>query len=137
MINLFLGYPCIPFSDRHRKSSYGDIGHTIMNLLCDTRNFQYTLPQIDGLQVQMNGLHTKIIIPESQYDLILKSLLTSNDYVFCLASLEFDDSCSSSLVAIENENLGSYSNKTFFYKNDELAKEISSSFPLQINEKST
>jgi len=107
-----------------------------MNLLCDTRNFQYTLPQIDGLQVQMNGFHTNIIIPESQYDLILKSLLTSNDYVLCLASLEFDDSCSSSLVAIENENLGSYSNKTFTRNNDELIQQIPSSFSLQTNEKS-
>lgn len=95
-----------------RKPVYGEIGHTIMSLLCDTRNFQYTIPQIDGLSIRMDGLHTYISIPECQYDLIMKSLLTSNDYVFSLASLQIDDECDAHLVAIENENLGSYSSKT-------------------------
>jgi MAD, mothers against decapentaplegic interacting protein len=102
---------------------YGDIGHTVMSLLCDVRNFQYTIPQIDGLSIQMNGLHTRIIIPESQYDLIVKSLLTSNDYVFSLGLLQIDDACASHLVAIENENLGSYASKTFNY-NPETQEEF-------------
>lgn len=102
-------------SDRTRKPVYGEIGHTIMSLLCDTRNFQYTIPQIDGLCIQIEGLHTRITIPESQYDFIIKSLLTSNDYVFSLAALQMDDACGSYLVAIENENLGSYTSKTVSY----------------------
>jgi MAD (mothers against decapentaplegic) interacting protein len=32
-------------SSRQRRASCGDIGHTIMNLLCDLRNYQYTIPQ--------------------------------------------------------------------------------------------
>lgn len=113
-------YPCPFVSDRLRRPVYGEIGHTIMGLLCDTRNFQYTIPQIDGLTIRMHGLRTLIRIPECQYDLIMKSLLTSNDYVFSVASLQFDDDdeleddecCPAHLVAIENENLGSYSSKT-------------------------
>lgn len=100
-----------------RKPVYGEIGHTIMSLLCDTRNFQYTIPQIEGLSIRMHShglLNTTIIIPECQYDLIMKSLLTSNDYVFSLASLQIDDECEAHLVAIENENLGSYSSKTIY-----------------------
>jgi MAD (mothers against decapentaplegic) interacting protein len=108
-------------SDRFRKPVYGEIGHTIMSLLCDTRNFQYTIPQIDGLSIQLDGAHTKITIPESQYDFIIKSLLTSNDYVFSLACLQMDDSCGSHLTAIENENLGSYSSKTVTSFGAELA----------------
>ena len=82
-----------------------------MSLLCDIRNFQYTIAQINGLYIRMEGQSARISIPESQYDLIVKSMLTSNDYVFSLASLEFDDTCPSHLVAIENENLGSYASK--------------------------
>jgi MAD (mothers against decapentaplegic) interacting protein len=42
-------YPCTQASVRQRKPIYsGDIGHTIMNILCDLRNYQYTIPQING-----------------------------------------------------------------------------------------
>jgi len=98
---------------------FGEIGHTIMSLLCDVRNFQYTIAQIDGLKIQMEGSSTQIIIPESQYDLIVKSILTSNEYVFSLACLQMNDACYSHLVAVENENLGSYTSKTMsFNRND-------------------
>lgn len=100
-----------------------------MSLLCDTRNFQYTIAQIDGLSIHIDGQHTKISIPESQYDLIIKSLLTSNDYVFSMASLQMDDNCSSHLVAVENENLASYSSKT-------VSNAIQADSENQINNKS-
>lgn len=115
----FVVYPCPLVSDRTRKPVYGEIGHTIMSLLCDTRNFQYTIPQIDGLSIRMDELQTHITIPESQYDFIVKSLLTSNDYVFSLALLQVDEACGSYLVATENENLGSYSSKTVSYTGDD------------------
>lgn len=116
-------YPCPFVSERVRKPVYGEIGNTIMSLLCDTRNFQYTIPQIDGLIIcmEVERRRTRIVIPECQYDLVVKSLLTSNDYVFSMASLQFDDhdngqedigGCDAHLVAVENENLGSYSSKT-------------------------
>ena len=116
ILSMIKVYPCPFVSERARKPVYGDIGHTIMSLLCDTRNYQYTIPQIDGLSIRMSGLHTHITIPEQQYDMIVKSLLTSNDYVFSVAALQMDDECGSHLVALENETLGSYSSKTISYE---------------------
>lgn len=104
-------YPCPIVSDHDRKPVYGEIGHSIMSLLSDTRNFQYTIPQIDGITIILDGLKTSISIPESQYDLLMKSLLTSNDYVFCFASLQINEDVNSYLIAAENENLDSYSSK--------------------------
>ncbi len=91
---------------------FGEIGQTILSLLCDVRNFQYTIAQIDGLSICLKeGASLKIIIPKSQYDLIIKSLLTSNEYVFSLAKLNVENECSSHLVTLENKNLGTYLNK--------------------------
>ncbi|RNA00885.1 Zinc finger FYVE domain-containing 9 [Brachionus plicatilis] len=107
----FESYPCPIVSDHDRKPVYGEIGHSIMSLLSDVRNFQYTIPQIDGINIVLDGLNTSITIPESQYDLLMKSLLTSNDYVFSFASLQINEQVSSYLIAAENENLDSYSSK--------------------------
>lgn len=82
-----------------------------MGLLCDVRNFQYTIPQIDGIRIQVEEASVKILIPECQYELIIKSLLTSNEYVFSIAQLQVDETCSSYMTAIENSNLGTYTNK--------------------------
>ncbi len=98
-------------SDRNRKSVFGEIGNTILSLLCDVRNFQYTIPQIDGLRIQIDKTDIKILIPESQYDLIIKSLLTSNEYVFSLAQLRMDETCPTYMTAIENSNLATYTTK--------------------------
>lgn len=107
----FESYPCPIVSDHDRKPVYGEIGHSIMSLLSDIRNFQYTIPQIDGINIILDGLNTFISIPESQYDLLMKSMLTSNDYVFCFASLQINEQIDSYLIAAENENLDSYSSK--------------------------
>jgi MAD, mothers against decapentaplegic interacting protein len=61
------GFPCPIVSDKNRKSVYGEIGHTIMSLLCDTRNFQYTIPQIDGLHIHMEGPNTKIMVGSNDF----------------------------------------------------------------------
>lgn len=107
----FKAYPCALVNDRHRKSVFGEIGNTIMGLLCDVRNFHYTIPQIDGIRIQVEETSVKILIPECQYELIIKSLLTSNEYVLSIAQLQVDETCSSYMTAIENSNLGTYTNK--------------------------
>jgi MAD, mothers against decapentaplegic interacting protein len=133
----FNTYPSSIISDRYRKSVYGDIGHTIMSLLCDVRNFQYTIAQIDGLKIQLEIAQTKIIIPESQYDLIVKSILTSNDYVFSLACLQMNDTCYSHLVAVENENLGTYTSKTISFKKNDDDDDDDYDYELSVNSKIT
>ncbi len=111
-------------SDRDRKPVFGEIGNTIMGLLCDVRNFQYTITQVNGLSIQLDSTNTNILIPESQYDFIIKSMLTSNDYVFSLGQSQIDESCFSHLVAIENENLLTYTSKT-----------MNSNRPVDVNQK--
>ena len=88
-----------------------------LSLLCDLRSFQYTIAQIDGMCIRICGTHLSIVLPQSQYDTVVKSLLTSNDYVFSLAALELDEHCASHFVAIENENLSSYTSKAVHWGN--------------------
>jgi MAD (mothers against decapentaplegic) interacting protein len=107
--NKMFPFPIV--SSRLRPPLCGEIGHTIMNLLCDLRNYQYTIPQIDGLYITIVDHETKIQIPQSQYNLVMKSILTSNDYVFSIASFNINHSCNSHLVAIENENSNSYTSR--------------------------
>lgn len=117
---MIIAYPSALINYRDRKSVFGDVGNTILSLLCDVRNFQYTIAQVDGMSIRLEGTNTKILIPESKYDLIIKSLLTSNEYVFSLAQLQVDETCSSHLVTIENLNLATYTNKTISYKKASL-----------------
>ena len=102
-------YPII--SSRLRPALCGEIGHTIMNLLSDLRNYQYTIEQIDGLYITLVNNVTTISIPQSQYNLVIKSISRSNDYVFSFASLNMNQACNSHLIAIENENSNSYTSR--------------------------
>jgi len=105
-------YPYPLVSSKQRKAACGEMGNTIMNLLCDTRNFQYTLSQINGLVISIENNVTRIQIPQSQYDAIMKCILTSNDYVVSIASFEVNSECDSHLAAIENENSNAYTSRT-------------------------
>ena len=53
---------------RFRRPVYGEIGHTIMNVLADFRNFQYSLAVINGLTVQMEDKRTLVNIPRDKYN---------------------------------------------------------------------
>ena len=65
---LITDYPCPLISVRFRKPVYGEIGHTIMNLLADFTNFQYMLPQIKGVVIHMEDKKTFINFPKNKYD---------------------------------------------------------------------
>ncbi|XP_013412068.1 zinc finger FYVE domain-containing protein 16 isoform X2 [Lingula anatina] len=102
----FRYYPCPLISVRFRKPVFGEIGHTIMNLLVDFRNYQYMLPQIKGVTIHMEDKKTFINFPRNRYDDVLKVVNNSNDHVMALAayfSLEAD----SHLVCIQNDE-GNY-----------------------------
>ncbi len=66
-------YPCPLISVRNRKPVFGEIGHTIMNLLADFRNYQYMLPQIRGVQIHMEDKKTYIKFPKNRYDEVRQS----------------------------------------------------------------
>ena len=68
LVFLISDYPCPLISVRFRKPVYGEIGHTIMNLLADFTNFQYMLPQIKGVVIHMEDKKTFINFPKNKYD---------------------------------------------------------------------
>ena len=63
-------YPAPLVSTRHRRPVYGEIGHTIMNLLADFHDFQYTVPQISGLLIHMEDKRTSVRLPIGRYEAV-------------------------------------------------------------------
>ncbi|KAJ8981926.1 hypothetical protein NQ317_002096 [Molorchus minor] len=100
-------YPSPIISTRYRESVFVEIGHTIINLLADFRNFSYTLPQIRGLTIHMEAKNTTITIPANRYDQVTKSMNNSSDHILAFAG-NFSTLADSHLVCIQdtqgNEN---------------------------------
>jgi len=113
----FRYYPAPLVSVRGRKPVYGEIGHTIMNVLADFKNYTYALPTIRGLVIHMSTGRTDILLPKNRYDAVLKALNTSNETVLALGS-NFSLSADSHLVAIQGED-GSYQTQAINILNKE------------------
>ncbi|KAL0965204.1 hypothetical protein UPYG_G00278160 [Umbra pygmaea] len=99
-------YPSTLVSVRFRESVFRETGHTIMNLLADLRNYQYSLPSVEGLRVHMEMGHSYIDIPRSSFTEMLKVVNASNEHVVSVGagfSLEAD----SHLVCFQNDE-GNY-----------------------------
>lgn len=99
-------YPCPLFSVRFRKPLFGETGHTIMNLLADFRNYQYTLPVVKGLVVDMEVRKTSIKIPSNRYSELMKAMNKSNEHVLAMGAC-FNDRADSHLVCVQNDD-GNY-----------------------------
>ncbi|XP_060940177.1 zinc finger FYVE domain-containing protein 9 isoform X3 [Limanda limanda] len=99
-------YPCPLFSVRYRKPLFGETGHTIMNLLADFRNYQYTLPVVKGLVVDMEVRKTSIKIPSNRYNELMKAMNKSNEHVLAMGAC-FNDRADSHLVCVQNDD-GNY-----------------------------
>ncbi|XP_034038815.1 zinc finger FYVE domain-containing protein 9 isoform X2 [Thalassophryne amazonica] len=99
-------YPCPLFSVRFRKPLFGETGHTIMNLLADFRNYQYSLPVVKGLVVDMEVRKTTIKIPSNRYNELMKAMNKSNEHVLAMGAC-FNDRADSHLVCVQNDD-GNY-----------------------------
>uniref|UniRef100_A0A8C0S0R6 Zinc finger FYVE domain-containing protein n=1 Tax=Canis lupus familiaris TaxID=9615 RepID=A0A8C0S0R6_CANLF len=99
-------YPCPLFSVRFRKPLFGETGHTIMNLLADFRNYQYTLPVVQGLIVDMEVRKTSIKIPSNRYNEMVKAMNKSNEHVLAGGAC-FNEKADSHLVCVQNDD-GNY-----------------------------
>ncbi|KAJ8357370.1 hypothetical protein SKAU_G00201640 [Synaphobranchus kaupii] len=99
-------YPCPLFSVRFRKPLFGETGHTIMNLLADFRNYQYTLPVVTGLVVDMEVRKTCIKIPSNRYNELMKAMNKSNEHVLAVGAC-FNERADSHLVCVQNDD-GNY-----------------------------
>ncbi|XP_036377602.1 zinc finger FYVE domain-containing protein 9-like [Megalops cyprinoides] len=99
-------YPCPLFSVRFRKPLFGETGHTIMNLLADFRNYQYSLPVVTGLVVDMEVQRTCIKIPSNHYNELMKAMNKSNEHVLAVGAC-FNERADSHLVCVQNDD-GNY-----------------------------
>nr|XP_035957315.1 zinc finger FYVE domain-containing protein 9 isoform X5 [Halichoerus grypus] len=99
-------YPCPLFSVRFRKPLFGETGHTIMNLLADFRNYQYTLPVVQGLVIDMEVRKTSIKIPSNRYNEMMKAMNKSNEHVLAGGAC-FSEKADSHLVCVQNDD-GNY-----------------------------
>ncbi|XP_026527585.1 zinc finger FYVE domain-containing protein 16 [Notechis scutatus] len=96
-------YPTPLTSIRHRKPLFGKIGHTVMDLLVDLRNYQYTLHRIDNLFIHMEMGRSYIKIPLRKYNEIMKVINTSNEHVISIGA-SFNSQADSHLVCVQNED---------------------------------
>lgn len=101
-------YPCPLVSVRFRDALYFEIGHTVMKVLADFRNFGYTLPGVRGLTIHLKNRTTDVMFPRNRYDQVIKGLYNSNDHVLAYAS-NFSIAADSHLVCIQT-NTGDESN---------------------------
>ncbi|XP_042722134.1 zinc finger FYVE domain-containing protein 16 [Lagopus leucura] len=95
-------YPTPLVSFRHRKPLFGEIGHTIMNLLVDLRNYQYTLHTIDNLFVHVEIGRSCIKIPLRKYNQVMKVINSSNDHVISIGA-SFNTEADSHFVCVQNK----------------------------------
>jgi len=93
-------YPCPLVSVRFRDALYFEIGHTVMKVLADFRNFGYTLPGVRGLTIHLKNRMTDVMFPKNRYDQVIKGLHNSNDHVLAYAS-NFSIAADSHLVCIQ------------------------------------
>ncbi|XP_033219235.1 zinc finger FYVE domain-containing protein 16 isoform X2 [Belonocnema kinseyi] len=96
-------YPCPLVSVRFRDAVYFEIGHTIMKVLADFRNFAYTLPSVRGLTIHMQDRTTLVRFPKNRYDQVIKGLNNSNDHVLAFAA-NFSVQADSHLVCIQTNS---------------------------------
>lgn len=99
-------YPTALISVRFRDSVYRETGHTIMNLLADLRNYQYSLSVVEGLRIHMEMGHSYIDIPKSSFNEMQKVVNASNEHVISIGA-RFSSEADSHLVCFQNEE-GNY-----------------------------
>ncbi|XP_075885710.1 zinc finger FYVE domain-containing protein 16 isoform X2 [Nelusetta ayraudi] len=99
-------YPTPLTSVRFRDSVFRETGHTIMNLLADLRNYQYSLSMVGGLRIHMEMGHSYIDIPKGSFNEMQKVVNSSNEHVISIGA-HFSLEADSHLVCFQNED-GSY-----------------------------
>ncbi|XP_068429791.1 zinc finger FYVE domain-containing protein 16 isoform X2 [Clinocottus analis] len=99
-------YPTTLTSVRFRDSVYRETGHTIMNLLADLRNYQYSLSVVEGLRIHMEMGHSYIDIPKRSFHEMQKVVNASNEHVISIGA-RFSAEADSHLVCFQGEE-GNY-----------------------------
>ncbi|XP_040841911.1 zinc finger FYVE domain-containing protein 16 isoform X2 [Ochotona curzoniae] len=100
----YKAYPTPLTSIRGRKPLFGEIGHTIMNLLVDLRDYQYTLHSIDELLIHMEVGKSCVKIPRKKYGDVMKVINSSNEHVISIGA-SFSTEADSHLVCVQNDGV--------------------------------
>jgi len=95
-------YPTPLWSWKDRTTVYKEIGQTIMQVLCDFRNYTYAIPIINGMVIHMEDKLTTVLIPQRSYPQIQKALQMSNTPVLALGG-NFSPTADSHLVAVQRD----------------------------------
>ncbi|XP_077440360.1 zinc finger FYVE domain-containing protein 9 [Vanacampus margaritifer] len=96
-------YPCPLYSVRFRKPLFGDIGHTVMRLLVDFRNFRYSLPMVPDLTVDLEAQKTCIKIPTAGYNELMKAMNKCNEHVLAMGAC-FNEEADSHLICVQRDD---------------------------------
>lgn len=110
-------YPYPIVSYRSRDPVYYEVGHTIISILGDFRNFRYSLTHVDGLKVILDKTTRKVTVElhQSNYLQFSKVLDSSNnEHVLAWSSCPFPES-DGHLVAVQNDE-GNYETVEFYKK---------------------
>ncbi|KAG8234461.1 hypothetical protein J437_LFUL011860 [Ladona fulva] len=99
----FRYYPCPLVGIRGREPVYQQIGHTIMNLLSDFRNFTYVIPSVRGMVIHMEERQSSILLPRNRLSQVERALDDSDDHVLALAA-SFSTTADSHLVCVQGES---------------------------------
>lgn len=108
-------YPYPIVSYRHRDPVYYEIGHTIISILGDFRNFRYSLTHVDGLRVMLDKTSRKVTVQlqQSSYVQFNKVLDSSNnEHVLAWSSCPFPEA-DGHLVSVQNDE-GNYKTVEFY-----------------------
>jgi MAD (mothers against decapentaplegic) interacting protein len=107
-------YPIVSF--RKRDPVYYEIGHTIISILGDFRNFRYSLTHVDGLRVMLDKTSRKVTVHLQQSSYVQFSKVldgSNNEHVLAWSSCPFPEA-DGHLVSVQNDK-GNY-NTVEFYK---------------------
>lgn len=113
----FSSYPFPVISFRTRDPAYYEVGHTIISILGDFRNFRYSLTHVDGLRVFIDKVNRKVSVKLSQscYQQFNKVLDSSNnEHVLAWSSCPTDETVGH-LVSVQNDD-GHYETVEFCRK---------------------
>ncbi|KAG9509861.1 Zinc finger FYVE domain-containing protein 9 [Fragariocoptes setiger] len=116
---LRLGYECSTYptpvvSFRKRKPVFYEVGHTIISILADFRNYQYSITNVPDMSVVINKELNEVNVTfrQNQYHQVFKVLGNSNNehvLAWCSSYTAFSDA---HLVVTQNDD-GQYENIEF------------------------
>lgn len=110
-------YPYPIVSYKSREPVYYEIGHTIISILGDFRNFRYSLTHVDGLRVSLDKTTRKVTVELHQSNYLQFSRVldnSNNEHVLAWSACPFPET-DGHLVSVQTDE-GQYETVEFYKK---------------------